>query len=61
MSNSCYQISLRITINNTNQIIIPILEPSSIGSKYTLHDTIFQTNINFAKSIINKLEEIYPK
>lgn len=61
MSNSCYQISLRITINNTNQIIIPILEPSSIGSKYNLHDTIFQTNINFTKKIINKLEEIYQK
>lgn len=61
MSNSCYQISLRITINNTNQIIIPILEPSSVGTKYNLHDTIFQTNINFAKKIINKLEEVYPK
>lgn len=61
MSNSCYQISLRITINNTNQIIIPILEPSSVGTKYTFQDTIFQTNINFAKSIINKLEEIYPQ
>lgn len=61
MSNSCYQISIRITINNINQIIIPILEPSSVGTKYTFQDTIFQTNINFAKGIINKLEEIYPK
>lgn len=61
ISNSCYQISIRITINNTNQIIIPILEPSSIGAKYNYHDTIFQNNINFAKNIINKLEEIYPK
>lgn len=58
MSNSCYQISLRITFENNYQITIPILEPNNLGSKYQLHDTIFQTNINFAKSIINKLEEI---
>ena len=57
MSSSCYQISIRITTRD-NKIIIPILLPSTMGSKYQLHDTIFQTNINFTKSIIKKLNEL---
>ena len=56
--NSCYKISIRITFKNNFQIIIPILEPNNLGTKYQSHDTIFQTNLNFATSIINKIEEL---
>lgn len=59
MYNSCYQISIRITIQNNNQIIIPILEPNDLGAKYQIQDSTFQTNLNFAKTIINKLEEYF--
>lgn len=58
--NNCYQISIRITTKNNNQIIIPILEPNAFNTKYQRTDTIFQTNFNFAKEIIEKLKEITP-
>ena len=58
--NSCYQITLRITTKDNQTIIIPILEPNSFGNKYQGHDTIFQTNLNFAISITNKLDELFP-
>lgn len=58
MQNNCYSISIRITTNN-NTFTIPILEPNTIGTKYTYQDSIFQSNINFAKEIINKLNELY--
>ena len=56
--NSCYSINLRIT-TNTNSFIIPILEQNSLGSKYNIHDSIYINNLDFAKKIINKLNEIY--
>lgn len=56
--NNCYQISIRITTKNNTQIIIPILEPNTFNTKYQRTDTIFQTNFNFAKEIIEKLKEI---
>ena len=56
--NNCYQISLRITSKNSEMIIIPILEPSTFGSKYQRQDTIFQKNINFAKSIMDKIDSL---
>lgn len=55
---SCYKISIRITLQNNNQILIPILEPNSFGTKYQSQDTTFQTNINFAMTIIKKLDEL---
>ena len=55
--NSCYSISLRITTNN-NTFQIPILEQNSLGTKYNTHDSIYINNLNFAKEIINKLNEI---
>lgn len=60
MNNSCYQISIRITIENNTTIIIPILEPNPLGTKYQIQDSTFQNNLNFSKKIINKLEEYFP-
>lgn len=54
---SCYQISIRITYPN-NTFIIPILEQNTFGNKYNYHDSIFQNNLNFAKKIIEKLNEL---
>ena len=56
--NSCYKMSIRITLTNNFQIIIPILEPNNLGTKYQSHDTTFQENLNFATNIINKIEEL---
>ena len=58
--NSCYQISIRIETKDKNILIIPILEPNSFNTKYQHQDTIFQTNLNFAKEIINKLKSLNP-
>lgn len=58
--NNCYQISIRITTKDNTQIIIPILEPNAFNTKYQRTDTIFQTNFNFAKELIEKLKEITP-
>lgn len=53
--NSCLSISINLTINN--QIIkIPILEPNSFGTKYESIGTTYQTNLQFAKTIIEKIE-----
>ena len=38
--------------------MIPILEPNALGKKYTIKDSIFQQNMNFAKEIINKLQTL---
>ena len=56
--NSCYQISVRITTTNNQSITLPILEPNSLNTKYQRNDTIFQTNFNFAKELIDKLTSI---
>lgn len=58
--NDCYQISIRITINNNQLFQIPILEPNTFNTKYQRHDTIFQNNLNFAKNIIEKIESLNP-
>lgn len=58
--NSCYQISLRITTNDNKTIIIPILEPNAFNTKYQRQDTIFQTNLNFAKEITDKITSLLP-
>lgn len=55
---SCYKITIRITLQNNIQILMPILEQNNFGTKYQSHDTIFKTNINFAITIIKKLEEL---
>lgn len=57
MQNSCYSISIRIT-TTTNTFILPILEPNSMNTKYTYKDSIYITNITFAKEIINTLNTI---
>jgi len=59
--NDCYQITLRITTTNNNVFILPILEPNAFGTKYQRRDSLFQNNLNFAKSIIQKLESLIPK
>lgn len=53
----CYQISIRITTPN-KILIMPILEPNSFGTKYNFNDTILQNNLNFAKIIIEKLNDL---
>ena len=60
MQNSCYSLSLRITAKD-KQFIIPILEQNSLGTKYNYQDSSFQNNLNFAKEITNKLNELYQK
>ena len=57
MQNTCYTISIRITTKD-KQFTLPILEQNSLGTKYSYHDTIYQSNINFSKIIFNKLNEI---
>lgn len=54
---SCSQINIRITTPNQT-FIIPILEPNTFGTKYTTHDTTFTKNLNFAKEITSKLQEL---
>ena len=56
--NSCYSITLRVTTKTTN-FQIPILEQNSLGTKYNIQDGTYQNNINFAKALIKKLDEIY--
>lgn len=56
--NSCYQISIRITLKENQMIIIPILPPNTFGTKYDSHNTTFIKNLEFAKNITNKLDEI---
>lgn len=58
MQNSCYSISLRITASD-KQFIIPILEQNALNTKYTYQDNTYQNNLNFAKEITNKLDELY--
>ncbi len=53
---SCYQISIRVTTTQT--FLIPILEPNTFGTKYNAHDSLFQTNLNFAKEIIHILNTL---
>jgi len=57
-SNSYSQISLEITIQNNNHIIIPILEQDTQKTKYQIQNTFFQNNLNFAITLIKKLEEL---
>ncbi len=55
---SCFQISIRITTINNQIFVMPILEANTFNSKYTTHDSIFQTSIEFSKIIIAKLNEL---
>lgn len=57
MPTSCYTISIRITTNNTS-FLIPILEPNSINTKYTNKDQTFINNLNFAKEIIESINNL---
>ena len=57
----CYQISIRITTKDNTNIIMPILEPNSFNTKYERNDTTFQTNLEFANTLTNKLKEILPQ
>lgn len=58
---SCFKISIRFTTQDNTQIIIPILEPNNFGTKYQSHDTIFQTNLNYATELIKILESLQTK
>ncbi len=59
--NSCYQISIRITLKENQMIIIPILPPNTFGTKYNSHNSTFIKNLEFAKTITNKLDELTNK
>lgn len=52
---SCLTMSINLTVDN-NIIKIPILETNSFGNKYESTGTTYQTNLNFAKTIIEKIE-----
>jgi len=52
---SCLTMSINLTIDN-NIIKMPILETNSFGTKYESTGTTYQTNLNFAKTIIEKIE-----
>lgn len=52
---SCLTMSINLMVDN-NIIKIPILETNSFGNKYESTGTTYQTNLNFAKTIIEKIE-----
>ena len=52
---SCLTMTIKLTIDN-NIIKIPILETNSFGNKYESTGTTYQNNLNFAKTIIEKIE-----
>ena len=56
--NNCYQISIRIETTDNQMLQIPILQPNSLNTRYQRQDTIFQTNLNFAKNIIETLNKL---
>ena len=58
--NTCYQISIRVTITNKQLIIIPILNPNNFGTKYDSHDSTFKKNLEFANTILEKIKELKP-
>lgn len=58
--NNCYQISIRIETTDNQILQIPILQPNSLNTRYQRQDTIFQTNLNFAKNIIETLNKLNP-
>ena len=57
MQNTCYSINIRITINE-KQFIMPILEQRSFGTQYNYQDSTYQENLNFAKEIYTKIEQL---
>ncbi len=56
-TSSCYTISIKITTKD-KELLIPILEQNTFGTKYNNHDTIYQENFNFAKKIIDEIKKI---
>ena len=55
---SCYKMTIRLTINNTNQIELPILEQSSFNTKYESTGSTYQINLAFATEIIDKIKDL---
>lgn len=55
---SCYKMTLRLTINNANQIEMTILEQSDFNTKYESTGSTYQTNLAFAIEIIDKIKDL---
>ena len=53
----CYKISLRITTSNNKAFDIVILEPTTFNNSYYHTDKTYVEYFNFAKEIIDKLDE----
>ena len=58
---SCYQISIRIVMNDGRTFLIPILEPSAFATKYQRQDKTFQDNLQFAQKIVDKIISLNDK
>ena len=54
--NSCSRISIRVTFKNNTLFMMTILEPSAFYNQYNHTDSIYMTNIKFARNIIETLE-----
>ena len=55
--NSCYEMTIRITIDN-NTFLIPILEKNDFSTLYSSTSKEFRENIEFASDIIDILDEL---
>lgn len=53
----CYKMSLRVTTSNNKAFDIIILEPTTFNSSYYHNDKTYMEYFNFAKGIIEKLDE----
>ena len=55
--NSCYEMTIRITIDN-NTFLIPILEKNDFSTLYSSTSKEFRENIEFASNIIDILDDL---
>ena len=56
--NSCYEIKIKITPTDNNVFDIPILEKDSMSQIYQNTSDTYIRNLEFAKNIMNRLDEL---
>ena len=56
--NSCYEIKIKITPKDNNVFDIPILEKDSMSQIYQNTSDTYIKNLEFAKNIMNRLDEL---
>ena len=56
--NSCYEIKIKITPKDNNVFDIPILEKDSMSQIYQNTSDTYIRNLEFAKNIMNRLDEL---